>query len=214
MVYLHLVVICKAISKIGSQPRVLVTTMTSTSTQPITLEEFLQLPETKPASEYIEGEIIQKPMPKGKHSHLQLRLCNAVNESAQANKIAYALPELRCSFGNRSIVPDIAVFRWARITFDADGEIPDDFLIAPSWTIDILSPHQGSNRATGNILHCLNHGAELGWLLDPTDRSILTFLPQQAPELWEGSDPLPVLPGIELELSPTQVFDWLKMGQA
>jgi len=28
----------------------------------MTLEKFLKLPETKPASEYIEGEIIQKPL--------------------------------------------------------------------------------------------------------------------------------------------------------
>jgi Uma2 family endonuclease len=187
--------------------------MTSTSTQSITLEEFLQLPKTKPASEYIEGTIIQKPMPQGKHSQLQLRLCNAINEAVQGRKMAYVLPELRCSFGNRSIVPDIAVFRWSQILFDTDGEIPDDFFIAPSWTIEILSPQQGSNRVTGNILHCLKHGGELGWLLDPRDRSILTFLPQQAPELWAGDEPLPILSGIELKLSPAQVFDWLKMGQ-
>ncbi|MEA5471725.1 Uma2 family endonuclease [Spirulina sp. 06S082] len=43
------------------------------------LEQFLTLPETKPASEYIEGEIVQKPMPKGKHSRLQLKLCNCIN---------------------------------------------------------------------------------------------------------------------------------------
>lgn len=76
----------------------------------LTLEEFLQLPETKPASEYINGEIIPKPMPKGKHSRLQLKLCNGINDIAESEKIAYAFPELRCSFGNRSIVPDIAVF--------------------------------------------------------------------------------------------------------
>jgi Uma2 family endonuclease len=29
----------------------------------ITLDEFLQLPETTPASEYINGGILQKPMP-------------------------------------------------------------------------------------------------------------------------------------------------------
>ncbi|TBR61862.1 hypothetical protein B4U84_14155 [Westiellopsis prolifica IICB1] len=34
----------------------------------LTLAEFLQLPETKPASEYIDGKIIQKPIPQGKHS--------------------------------------------------------------------------------------------------------------------------------------------------
>ena len=42
--------------------------MVTTSSKPINLEEFLTLPETKPANEYIDGKIIQKPMPKGKHS--------------------------------------------------------------------------------------------------------------------------------------------------
>ena len=36
----------------------------------LTLEEFLRLPEIKPASEYIEGQIIQKPIPQGKHSRI------------------------------------------------------------------------------------------------------------------------------------------------
>lgn len=34
----------------------------------ISLTEFLQLPETKPASEYIDGEISQKDLPQGQHS--------------------------------------------------------------------------------------------------------------------------------------------------
>lgn len=34
----------------------------------LTLEAFLKLPETKPASQYIDGKIIQKPMPQAKHS--------------------------------------------------------------------------------------------------------------------------------------------------
>ena len=75
----------------------------------LTLEEFLKLPETKPTSEYIEGEIIQKPLPKIKHSRLQLRACNEINQVTETPKIAYAFPELRCTFGGRSIVPDIAV---------------------------------------------------------------------------------------------------------
>jgi Uma2 family endonuclease len=79
------------------------------TTQPITLLEFLKLPETKPASEYIEGEIIQKPMPKTRHSRLQGRLIRAINEVVEESKLAYAFPKLRCTFGGRSIVPDIAV---------------------------------------------------------------------------------------------------------
>ena len=45
--------------------------MIKTPTRQISLEEFLQLPETEPASEYINGEIIQKPMHQGKHSTIQ-----------------------------------------------------------------------------------------------------------------------------------------------
>ncbi len=45
--------------------------MMPTLAKALTLKEFLDLPETKSASEYIDGQIIQKPMPKGKHSAIQ-----------------------------------------------------------------------------------------------------------------------------------------------
>jgi Uma2 family endonuclease len=177
----------------------------------LSLEAFLELPETKPASEYIAGEIIQKPMPKAKHSRLQGRLMRGINESAEDQRIACVFPELRCSFGERSLVPDIAVLLWEHIEFDGQGEPIDTVQRAPDWTIEILSPDQRANRVARNILHCLEHGCQIGWLVDPEDRSILVYLPQQQPQFFEGSDRLPVLPGISLELTAEQIFDWLKM---
>jgi Uma2 family endonuclease len=93
------------------------------------------MPETKPASEYINGKIIQKPMPKGKHSTIQGELIIALNGSLKPSKTARAFPELRCTFGERSTVPDIAVFTWDRIPRDDDGAIADSFQAAPDWTI-------------------------------------------------------------------------------
>lgn len=186
--------------------------MTVAKPTSVTLEEFLALPETKPASEYIDGEVIQKPMPKARHSRLQGKLIDAINRVAEERRIAYAFPELRCTFAGRSIVPDIAVLRWEQIQFNEDGEPIDDVYVAPAWTIEILSPEQSPNRVTGNILHCLKQGCELGWLVDPGDRSILVFLPQQQPELHHGNDALTVLDGIKLQLTAEQVFGWLKMG--
>ncbi|MCG9892939.1 MAG: Uma2 family endonuclease [Thermosynechococcaceae cyanobacterium MS004] len=180
----------------------------------LTLAEFLERPETEPASEYIDGEILQKPVPKGKHSHLKLSLSLAINQVVGNAKLAYALPELRCSFGDRSIVPDIAVFEWARIPFDADGEVPDDFLLPPDWIIEILSPDQSANRVTQKILYSLQHGTKLGWMVDPHDRSTLVFVPNQLPTFFEGSDRLPVLDPIPLELTCEQLFGWLKMNPA
>jgi Uma2 family endonuclease len=95
--------------------------MVQTSVKSVTLEEFLQLPETKPASEYIDGEIVQKPMPKARHSIIQRELLFAISPLLSKQGIAEAFPELRCTYpsgsrtecvyGNRSIVPDVAVFR-------------------------------------------------------------------------------------------------------
>jgi Uma2 family endonuclease len=187
--------------------------MTASASRTIALAEFLQRPETKPASEYINGEIIQKPMPKGRHSCLQGELCSTINRTANPQKVAHAFPELRCTFGNRSIVPDVAVFKWQHIPFDTEGQVLDNFNSPPDWTIEILSPEQKPNKVIGNVLYCLKHGAQLGWFIDPDDRSVLALLPGQQPELLQGGDSLPVLPELNLTLTVNQMFDWLLMGR-
>ena len=181
----------------------------------ISLEEFLLLPETKPASEYVDGQIHQKSMPQGKHSTLQTRFGNRINQVGEPQKLAFAFPELRCSFGGRSIVPDIAVFEWSRIPLDANGEIENRFEIVPDWTIEILSPAQNPTRVINNILFCLNHNAKLGWLIDPEEKLVLVFKPQQQPEAKEGQDILPVidvLPG--LQMSADDLFGLLSFDRA
>lgn len=185
--------------------------MVQAPSPPLTLDAFLQLPETKPASEYLNGTIIQKPMPKGRHSRLQGKLCTAINHVTEDPKIAYAFPELRCTFGGRSIIPDIAIFQWSRIPFTANGDVPDNFTFPPDWIIEILSPEQRPNKVLDNILHCLTHGSSLGWFIDPDDLSILYLQPQQLPALGQDDQPLPILPTINLSLTPNQIFRWLNM---
>ncbi|MBD1945128.1 Uma2 family endonuclease [Coleofasciculus sp. FACHB-712] len=180
-------------------------------TQPLTLEEFLKLPETKPASEFIDGEVIQKPMPQGEHSRLQFKFCAVVNEVAEPQKIAIAFPELRCTFGGDSIVPDVVVFRWERIPLRPSGRIANRFEIYPDWSIEILSPDQSQTKVLGKLLHCSQHGTELGWLIDPEEESILVVFPEQRVQLLRGTAELPILSGIGLKLTVEQVFSWLTL---
>jgi Uma2 family endonuclease len=114
--------------------------MVQTPTQPLTLEEFLQLPETKPASEFINGRMTQKPMPQGEHSTLQGELVSRVNAVTKPAQVACAFPELRCVFGGAAIIPDITVFRWQRIPRTPSGRVANRFEIHPDWAIEILSP--------------------------------------------------------------------------
>ncbi len=184
-----------------------------TTAAPLTLNEFLTLPETQPASEFINGRIYQKPMPQGKHSRLQFKFCDAVNQVAETPQIALAFPELRCTFGGRSIVPDASVFRWERIPFEVDGEVPNTFEIFPDWTVEILSPEQKATKVISNILHCLKYGTQLGWLIDPDDRLILAFIPGQEPLELTGSESLPIPNFLTLDLTVEQVFSWLKVNR-
>ncbi|NMF57789.1 Uma2 family endonuclease [Pseudanabaena yagii] len=185
--------------------------MTITATKPITIDEFLQLPETKPASEFIHGQITQKPMPQGEHSLLQGTLCETINQIAKSQKIAKAFPELRCVFGGLAIVPDIAVFRWERIPLLPSGRIANRFEIHPDWVIEILSPDQKYKQVLGKLLHCAEYGTELGWLLDAEDESILVVDSDRRVREFANSDRLPVLNGIDLALTVEQVFNWLSL---
>jgi Uma2 family endonuclease len=179
----------------------------------LTLEAFLKLPEAKPASEYINGQVFQKPMPQGKHSKLQGKLVAAINRVVEDQKIALAFPELRCTFGGRSIVPNVSVFAWNRIPVDEKGDIANTFPVCPDWTIEILSPEQTSTRVIGNILHCLEHGCQMGWLLDPEERSLLLYPSGKQPEYRQREHNVLPVPDLvtNLQLTVGDVFGWLKL---
>ena len=185
--------------------------MVQTSTKSSTLDEFLELPEAKPALEFIDGQTIQKPMPQGKHSTIQLDLGADINRALKPQHIARAYPELRCTFGGRSIVPDIAVFTWKRISRDANGEVANTFTLTPDWTIEILSPDQSQTKVIRNILHCLAHGTQMGWLIDPDEKLVFVYFADQRIAIFESEgDRLPVPPfAASLSLTVGQMFDWL-----
>lgn len=176
------------------------------------LAEFLKLPETKPASEYINGRIYQKPIPQGKHSIIQTELSSAINRVSKSQKLALALTELRCTFGGHSLVPNIAVFEWPRIPTDKDGEIANRFDSYPDWTIEILSPDQSPNRVINKTIFCINQGTKLGWFIDPNDKSVIVFQPNKLPEAKYDTDLLPVLDVLSAwQIQAVDIFSWLKV---
>ena len=185
--------------------------MVQTPAKPLTLEAFLQLPETEPASEYLDGEIIQKPMPQGEHSALQSELTPAINGVLKPQRIGRAFAELRCTFGGRSLVPDIAVFRWERIPRKENGGVANVFALAPDWTIEILSPGQSQTKVTKNILHCLQHGAQVGWLIDPGEQCVLAYWPDRPLAVFDAADAILPTPEFaqDFNLTVQGLFNWL-----
>jgi Uma2 family endonuclease len=178
-----------------------------------TLEEFLKRPETKPASEYINGQVYQKSMPQGKHSRLQTRLPNELNSIIEPPRLGCAFTELRCTFGGRSLVPDVSVFRWERIPLDDNGSLQNVFEIAPDWTIEILSPDQNPSKVTSNILYCLDYGTQMGWLIDPDEKSVIAYPADARSRYFDQPEQILPVPewATDLQLKLGDIFQTLQI---
>ncbi len=187
--------------------------MVGISAKPLTLEDFLQRPETQPASEFIEGEIIQKPMPQGKHSRIQLKLGSFINEILEPPQVGMAFSELRCTFAGRAIVPDISVITWERIPVDEDGMIQNLIPFCPDWVIEVLSPDQNQTRLLKKILVCLAHGCQMGWIVDPEERVVLAYPAQQQPILHEELQDIISVPAFAqgIQLTVETLFGWMQV---
>ena len=176
-----------------------------------TLEDFLLLPQTKPATEYINGQVVQKPMPKAAHSGIQTDLAAAINAAIRSEKKGRAFSELRCTFAGGSIVPDITVLPWSAIPRDEAGMLSGELLGAPTWMIEILSPGQSHTKVMKKILRSVEQGTQMGWLIDPTEKCVFSYLLNTLPVFYEEPDrqlPVPEFAsGFELTLG--ELLAWL-----
>jgi Uma2 family endonuclease len=185
--------------------------MISTSEQTIALAEFLQQPATQPAQEYINGTIVQKPMPQGEHSAIQTELATAINLALKPDRAARAFTGLRCVFGDRALVPALSVYRWERIPRTEQGRIANQFNLAPDWVIEILLPQQSQTQVTKKILYCLQNMTAMGWLINPEAEEVWVFTPDQMSRIYDrAEDQLPVPEFAQaLQLTVGELWRWL-----
>jgi Uma2 family endonuclease len=179
----------------------------------MTVEEFLTLPEDKPALEFEDGMVSQKVSPTKKHSTLEVAFAERVNANAASTKTAYAFTELRVTFGGRSYVPDVAVLRWDRIQFDEDGTVSDDNVVdPPDIAVEIVSPGQSVAFLIRKCVWYTENGVLVAMLVDPKDRSVILFCPGQSLRVLEGEDSIPlddVLAGFQMTVN--ELFDSMRL---
>jgi Uma2 family endonuclease len=152
-------------------------------------------------------------MPQGKHSLLRLELIRFINSMLMESSIAIAFPELRCTIGGRSIVPDVVILENKNIPKDDDGEIANVVTTAPNWVIEILSPDQSTTKVIKNIIHCLECGTEVGWLIDPAEKTIFIYQPDRQVQIVDILDKELLVPTFadSVKLTAGEIFNWLKL---
>ena len=115
----------------------------------LSLAEFLALPETEPASELIDGEVVQKPMPTFEHGFIQSALSFVLNLFLRSEPIGF--------------------IGTARLRQTGPGQ---PFRGAPDLAVEILSPDDRPDRVAAKVAFYLLHGVRLVWLIDPETRTV------------------------------------------
>ena len=179
----------------------------------LTLEEFQSLPETEPASELIDGEVVQKPLPTVEHAIIQSLLSFVLVAFLRAQPLGFVGSEMRCIFGpagaERPYVPDLVFIRAERARPIRRSQ---PFRGAPDLAVEILSPDDRPDRVADKVAFYLLHGVHLVWLIDPETRTVTVLSASgRSSRLAEGDmlDGDVVLPGFTVsvrELLPPQ-FD-------
>lgn len=167
----------------------------------VTLDEFLALPEEEPALEYVDGEVTQKVSPQTWHSELQGEFYHRIRGIARPRRLAHVLPEHRSTYGGRSTVPDLAVYRWGRIPRDARGRLVNQVTIPPDIAIEIVSPEQSLRQLDERCRWYVANGVHIALLTNPDDETIRDYRPGAEPRVLSGADVLDlgdVLPGFTL----------------
>jgi Uma2 family endonuclease len=174
--------------------------MVRASGQPLTLDQFLCQPEVKPAREYEDGEVVQKPMPSIWHGVIQRLLSVVFSAYFSRRPDADGGSEIRCVFGPahwpRSYVPDYVVVldAAARGFFGNRG-----FGAAPDLAVEIRSPDDRPGARERTVAFYLAHGVRMVWQIDPELRTVVVRLPGGEPRRFTEAgviDGLDVLPGL------------------
>jgi Uma2 family endonuclease len=162
-------------------------------------------PETKPATEFIDGQLVQKMSPRGLHARVQAALARMLIDWAETRRAGRVGTEwdfdLTPPGGSvHRLVPDVAFLSYARVPYDDDdaAEIPT---VAPELVIEVLSPGQSMADLARKIDIYRTAGVELIVVVDPrAQRAVLHGATGHATIRGGGTIEHPALPGLRLPL--------------
>lgn len=160
----------------------------------MTEEEYLALPEEKPYLVYVDGVVIQKPMPNAAHGKLVAYIVHALFEY-HTRVGGDSGPEGRVRLG------DGPSYRIPNAAYWAPGRPSGDDSI-PTFIIEVRSPDQTVGELREKCRFYRRNGVDACWLIDPESRSVEVFDAGRDGERFTGAMEVtsPAVPGFSLSL--------------
>jgi Uma2 family endonuclease len=168
----------------------------------LSFEEFERLPDEPGKVELLDGELIQSPPAKRKHSELvrriDVRLMPAVENAEVSARLGPAYSHMGYKFSSRVwLQPDVSIpYR--------DHPGGDYFESAPALAVEVISESNTAAQMARKVKTYLTNGGAEVWLVYPDTRCVWVYHEGHAEE-FQGVLRSSLLPGLELDL--TQLFD-------
>ena len=154
-----------------------------------------------------EGDVEIMPPPGGETSRKNLKLGRQLDDWAERDGTGVAFDS---SAGfilpDRTVrSPDAAWVLKSRLA-QLRPEAKDRFLpLCPDFVVELRSPSDALATLQAKLEEYIANGARLGWLLDPSSRTVYVYRPGVAVETLERATEVkgdPQLPGFTLALAP------------
>ncbi len=134
------------------------------------------LPETKPALEWIDGEIVQKVRPQRAHALAQSVFWEALSRWARRRRPGFAGTEWEFRLAppgeiRRPLVPDVAYIAYDHVP-RAQLEKMDIPRVAPDVVVEVISPRDRKKRIESKVRTYLACGTTLIFLVDTKKRTV------------------------------------------
>ena len=128
---------------------------------------YLALPEEKPYLEYVDGVVLQKPMPNKDHRRLIEELVIEIGlYRRQAGGAAGPEGRVRLPDGSGYRLPDTAY--WAPGVTDSNDSVP-------TVAVEVRSPDETMQSQRAKCRAFRRNGVQVCWLIDPVSRSVEVF---------------------------------------
>ena len=154
----------------------------------LTLEEFLALPEEKPALEYTDGRIEAKMSPNAWHGRLESSLVIRLEVGSTGPDPLIAFTETRVTFAGRSWVPDLVAYRTSRAPVDPNEKFLDDLTVPPDVAIKVTSPGQSIEAQDDRCRWLAQNGVAAALRLNPRTEVVRVFRADGESGELRGSD--------------------------
>ncbi|MBV8172425.1 MAG: Uma2 family endonuclease [Candidatus Eremiobacteraeota bacterium] len=163
----------------------------------------ITVPQTKPATEWINGRALQKVSPQERHARAQGAIVSAMREWAHRTGAGRVGTEWEFRVtppheATRPLVPDVAFLSYDRLSYDDDSAAQIPYM-APDVAIEVLSPDDRRRDVAEKIRVYLAAGAKLVVLVD-SERRTMTSYDAEGFNGFEGDETFnhPALPGFEV----------------